>query len=154
MKRLSSMYMLLVSLGFVFLAPIASAANDYTVVCNSDGNMKTNYIESHNVGSGQRDRVRIRLEFQFKKAPTAAGVRQPAPGECAWVDRPFNTKEASRLTLYSDYKRGDFTVSFQGNRLAEINSSNPTVLKLITALRKPGIFYLRVGLGKITRFGP
>ncbi len=68
----------LITLGFA--ADRAEAQQSYLMTCRGGGDMLAI--------AGQRvSNPHVFVEITYKRAAQGAGVRAPAPGECAWIDR-------------------------------------------------------------------
>ncbi|MDH3667033.1 MAG: hypothetical protein OEN23_08905 [Paracoccaceae bacterium] len=73
------------------LAPLAAPAQTlYPMTCGVGGGMRM-------ILSPNGDKTTIQL--RFRKARQAARVVRPAPGECAWWDRPLNAREPTLMAI-------------------------------------------------------
>ena len=86
MKRIGRLWLLLAAIYWV--SSVAQPPS-YPLVCRGGGSMVLAY------GTGGTGQV------SFERAPRGAGAASPAPGQCAWLDRPLNSKEPLRL-VYLD----------------------------------------------------
>lgn len=78
-------------LGLLVLPPMTAPAQTlYPMTCSVGGGMRM--ILSPN---GEKTKIQLR----FRKARQAASVTRPAPGECAWWDRPLNANEPTLMAI-------------------------------------------------------
>ncbi|KAA3629589.1 MAG: hypothetical protein DWQ09_04950 [Proteobacteria bacterium] len=152
MKRMAFMMVLVTGLVFPPGASKAIAAESYPLVCRGGGAMTTSYT----IWRGGEQAFRIR----FAKARQGAGARQPAPGECAWVDRPLNNNEPAYLEFYTERGFRGIDLEMQGSNLVAKSYGHEVVRYLSQAIGKQQLFYVRAfnERGKnrlrITRTGP
>lgn len=71
--------------------PANAAPQSYPMVCRAGGNM---YVQT-----ALRTDDKLVLEVSFTRAPVSANTRMPAPGTCAWPDRPLRSSEPTKLRL-------------------------------------------------------
>lgn len=153
-----SALLLACAVGFLAGNPSLAAANEsYPMVCRGGGAMKAMY------GRGS-DRTVFSIEFS--RAPQGANARQPAAGECAWLDRALTPDEAlelryehrdDRITNLS-IREGSITVSrLEGSNAGRdleylidgVYAGKVFNLQARKAKTPWGTYYL-----KITRVGP
>jgi hypothetical protein len=133
-------------------SPAAGAPKSYPMVCKGGGGMKAEF--SH-VKSGSFHSSSLLITI--KKSPSAASDSEPAPGHCAWVDRPLRAEEPSRLA-YSPGSGQDFGFSFEGDRWRPGRTEDERLEYLLRAILRPEKFYVRChrenGWFKVDAVGP
>lgn len=148
---------LVVLFGLSFVSR-AFAAQDYLLVCNPAGKMT---FGGYHDGSTRT----LNVGFNFRGAATGSSVKQPGPGECAWVDRGWKAGEPQSVTYYGD-DIGGLELYFEGNlKLANFSPSGRSkasreIRYIFEHLRDGTIFYVhavydtRLKTLRITRVGP
>jgi hypothetical protein len=128
-------------------------AKSYPMVCKGGGEMVANF--SHVKARGGFHSTS--LEIKFKKSPAAASVREPAPGHCAWVDRPLSGEEPTSLA-YSPGSGQDFFFELKKDGWRLDKSEDAGLEQLLEALRGGEKFYVRChregGYLKVDSIGP
>ena len=111
---------------------------------------------SYTVWRGREQLFHIR----FAKARQGAGAHQPAPGECAWVDRPLNSNEPAQLAFYTERGFRGMSMEMQGSNLVAKSYGHDVVRYLAQAIGSQQLFYVRAfnergrNRLRITRTGP
>lgn len=81
-------------LALAFFCAPAQAQTSYTLACRGGGNMTLSVA-----GAGAIEgRPQSILGIDFARAPQSAAT-PVAAGQCAWLDRPLNSAEPTRLVL-------------------------------------------------------
>jgi hypothetical protein len=128
-------------------------AKSYPMVCKGGGEMVANF--SHVKARGGFHSTSLAIEF--KKSPAAASVREPAPGQCAWVDRPLSGEEPTSLA-YSPGSGQDFFFELRKDGWRLEKSEDAGLEQLLKALRNGEKFYVRChregGFLKVDSIGP
>lgn len=135
------------------LLPLAAGGpKSYSMVCKGGGDIKAEF--SH-VKRGSFHGSS--LSITFKKSGSAASSAEPAPGHCAWVDRPLRAEEPSRL-VYAPGPGQDFGFIFEGNRWRPGVTEDESLEQLLKAILRPEKFFVRChrenGWFKIDGVGP
>jgi len=131
----------------------ASAEQDYPMVCKGGGNMNLQIaIEEKSI------------QINFAKSPQPSSRQEPAPGTCAWVDRPLSPQEPTHMTFafekrpeYMDIRQQNITMSLAAGNIADGN-----LRYLVDGVYNGKVFYVRCyqheshGMRwfKISRIGP
>jgi hypothetical protein len=144
--RIITIMLCLAFLGCIWIAN-AAAETLYTMVCKGGGNMQGNFWQAKRADEPYVTHV---LTITFTAAPQAGSRQEPAPGTCAWVDRPLNAQEQQDMRLAyrlvpSDLYLHSFNVR---QRVYEIpldanNISNEQFRYLLDALYNGKLFYVR-----------
>ena len=114
----------------------------YPMTCQTGGNMRL-----HLSPNFRQDEMR--LEIHFRKAPRAARDVRPAPGECAWWDRPVNHLEPEiiwvrlRTPIWSRFPATGAGVASTG--IVSGYPQSALASEFLDILRRPGCFVLQVG---------
>jgi len=129
----------------------AAGPQSYPMVCRGGGGMRVEWYGARAV-TGRSTTPQVAL--QFAHAAAAASERQPGPGQCAWLDRPLNAKEASRMVIDGE------AVYFQlqaGGR-ADVSFIPSEVNQVVRAALGGSVFYVHArtdgGVLAVTRVGP
>ena len=138
----------LITLGFA--ADRAEAQQSYLMTCRGGGDMLAI--------AGQRvSNPHVFVEITYKRAAQGAGVRAPAPGECAWIDRGVNGDEPNKI-LFKDMGVAWTQTACQNGRCWTRTPSRPAT-DLMNAVMNGQPFQLhvyndRAGNMVVTRVGP
>lgn len=98
----------------------------YRMECRGGGQMSANYYPRGG---------HVLLQINLRKAPFAARARAPAPGECAWVDRPIGQKEPFWLEWrFSRSEHGIDRIMFGSDKGVRGLSLQPNTTKYVSAL--------------------
>ena len=152
MKRITFMFILVSGLVYQLGSSTAIAAESYPLVCRGGGAMTASYT----IWRGGEQAFRIR----FAKARQGAGAHQPAPGECAWVDRPLNNNEPANLEFYTERGFTGIDLEMRGGNLVAKSYGHAVVRYLAEAIGSQQLFYVRAfnergrNRLRITRTGP
>ena len=90
-KKNSLLLMTVCLIMFMISTNSYSKQKSYSMVCKAGGSMLLSLVD---VLIGGRD---TKLTIRFKHASQAGTTREPAPGECAWMDRPLSANEPKLL---------------------------------------------------------
>ncbi len=154
MKQIKRIIMPGLAILIVMLSATPIAANakspSYVLECRGGGRM---FATIFNVGN-----IEV---LGFRSARTAAGVRPPNAGECAWLDRPMSKNEPLRL-FYSQRKLPFFHTSVYANRTQFRWRRDHPMTTVLKAIQGKKIFFVhvrkkRIGkrwMLKIERVGP
>jgi hypothetical protein len=123
-------------LAFLVVQPLA--AKSYPMVCKGGGEMVVRF--SHVKDSGGFHSTSVAIEF--KKSRAAASGSEPAPGHCAWVDRPISAEEPSMLA-YAPGAGKDFYFDFKADSWQLTKTEDAGLEQILNALRRGGKFYVR-----------
>jgi hypothetical protein len=141
MKEVKMKTKIIIKLCIMFLVCIwiadASAEQDYPMVCKGGGNMWGEFsLYWGNI-----------IVIYFDKSPQAASQQEPAPGTCAWLDRPISPQEPAKLVpsgRCSDTPKSvtlryqNITIPLDVNRCPD-----PTLRYLMDAVYNGKLFYVR-----------
>ena len=106
---------------------IALAEQSFPLTCRGGGDLKFFFNQD-------RDDIVI----QFKKGVTGVGTGGTlSPGECSWIDRGFRPDEPFHI-LHKGVR--GFGISWIGNQVKEITSTNAPYLKDLRDSNKTFIF--------------
>ena len=138
----------------------AAGPKSYKLMCRGGGIMDAR-------ASAPRGRATSnRFTITFEKSRAAALSRQPEAGQCAWMDRPLNRREPTKLRYIFNGAAtvNSWVVSYQNQVNSRGISSEVRVLSreaeyLINKVRYGEIFYVHVyntnrGHMRITKVGP
>ena len=120
------------------LATPSFGATSYPMVCKGGGEMVAKF--SHVKSRG--DFHSTSLLISFKKSTAAASESEPAPGHCAWVDRPISVEEPSSLA-YAPGSGQDFHFEFKGDSWGLTRTEDAGLEQILNAMRRGGKFYIR-----------
>jgi hypothetical protein len=125
------MMLFIVFTGCIWITDV-SAEQDYPMVCKGGGNMSLTISDEG-----------PKLTISFAKSPQAGSRQEPAPGTCAWVDRPINPQEPDKM--YFDFgKRPKFIDIRQQNITISLNNIEDTNLRyLVDGVYNGKLFYVR-----------
>lgn len=110
----------------------------YCLVCKGGRQMVVKWTRKGNIEY---------IYIFFQKAPYSATQRQPASGQCAWVDRPLKPDEPNRLGL-GGIKIGLCELSIKMNKVIIKKICDENLRYLIDAVNNGKLFYVhcyRVG---------
>ena len=142
------------ALALLTLAGIGGAANEaaaapgtFVLQCRGGAGMT---FDVRTVGS------KVRLEIQFAHAPQGASATPPGAGQCAWLDRPLNGAEPTRLHISQS---GEVQVACSADGRCNIGRVPVDIRAVIDTIRKGGTFLVHVynngsGYLEITKVGP
>jgi hypothetical protein len=114
------------------------AATSYPMVCKGGGEMEASF--SHVKSRG--DFHSTSLLITFKKSRAAASVTEPAPGHCAWIDRPISAEEPFSLA-YSPGSAQDFHFKFRPESWSLTETEDAGLEQIMHALRRGEKFYIK-----------
>lgn len=124
----------------------------YTLVCKGGTGMRAHFKDS----SGN-----WYLEFTFGRAPAAASVNQPGEGQAAWVDRPLDPGEPTKMIFDIGSTRAWLEIASSFTRIEGwYGDKRRDVEYLINALKRSELFYVQARLNPrgsafiIDRVGP
>ena len=130
-----------------------AAPKSYPMVCKGGGDMEARF--SHVKASGGFHSTS--LAITFKKSRAAASTSEPAPGHCAWLDRPIAGDEPSSLA-YAPGASQDFSFTFKGERWTLGDTEDDGLEYILTKMRRGELFYVRchreVGFLRVDQVGP
>jgi hypothetical protein len=130
--RIVPIMLCIVFIGFIWIAD-ASADQDYQMVCKGGGNMWLNLNFDAKF-----------LNIEFAKSPQA-GSQEPAPGTCAWLDRPINQQEPDYMT----FRFGTLPRAIQIRQqnitilINDANIQDSNLRYLVDAVYNGKLFYVR-----------
>ncbi len=124
-----------------------AAPSTYVLSCRGGGAMT---FDVRSVGT------KVRLEVRFAKATTAATGTPPGAGQCAWLDRPLNGAEPTRLHIS---QTGEVQVACNSRGQCGVSVVPKDIRAIIDTIRNGGTFVLHVynngtGYLEITKVGP
>ena len=122
----------------VLLTTTSIAATSYPMVCKGGGEMEAKF--SHVKSRG--DFHSTSLLITFKKSRTAASGTEPAPGHCAWIDRPISAEEPSSLA-YGPGSGQDFYFEFKTDSWSLTRTEDAGLEQIMNAMRRGEKFYIR-----------
>jgi hypothetical protein len=144
------------TLCLVFLASVGAslaAPKSYPMVCKGGGDMEASF--SHVKAKGGFHGSSLAIKFQ--KSRTAASSSEPAPGHCAWLDRPISREEPSSLA-YAPGAAQDFSFTFKGEIWKLTDTEDEGLKHILTKMRRGELFYLRChregGFLRVDHVGP
>jgi hypothetical protein len=123
-------------LGCIWIADsFAEPPPSYQMVCKGGGNMSGSFVTYDTK----------KIVINFAKSPQAGSRQEPAPGTCAWVDRPLNPQEPSTLVFV--YEKTAMMVDFRYQnmtlRLDPAFTPDGNLRYLWDAVYNGKIFYFR-----------
>jgi hypothetical protein len=140
----------------VFLAVIhasLAAPKSYPLVCKGGGEMEASF--SHVKAKGGFHGTSLAIKFQKSRA--AASSSEPAPGQCAWLDRPISAEEPSSLA-YAPGAGQDFSFTLKGDKWTLADTEDEGLKHILNKMRRGDLFYLRChregGFLKVDHVGP
>ena len=146
--------LLTVCLVFVTGVQISLAAQkSYPMVCRGGGDMEARFSHVKSRGGFHN----TSLSVTFKKSPAAASSTEPAPGHCAWLDRPITGEEPSSFA-YSPGSSMDFSFVFDADGWTLRDTEDEGLKHILDKMRRGEVFYLRChregGYLRVDRVGP
>jgi hypothetical protein len=106
MKRMIVLVTFCVVMQCVWISgAVGQTKTSYLMVCKGGGDMVA-WIEQNYISSD----VRVVVYVTFRASPQAASRQEPAPGTCAWVDRPLSAIEQRDLSLAYQWQGEDVPV--------------------------------------------
>ncbi len=141
MKRLALLLWLV-----LMLTPLrsmrAQQPESYPMICHGGGKMTLAILPGLHTDSGD---FICSYYFEFAKSPYAGSQRQPAPGECAWLDRPIGGDEPSVLIWMKPQLKGpnsDNVCTVITANKVDVATTAKEVNELIDAVKNGKIFYV------------
>lgn len=143
--------------GFVVLMASAFGSDVYA---------GTSYPLVCNPGGGMRFRIETKPDFSkisimFRGASTGASTKQPAPGECAWLDRGWRAGEPQEIYYIArgfDVVGLHFDANFNLTSWTMLYDSTKPIIYLLDNMKRKTIFHAHAQQDrstlKITRTGP
>jgi hypothetical protein len=154
--RIITIMLSIMFIGCIWIIDASAEQPSYVMVCKGGGNMRAELHTSEIVGSAQW------ITIIFEKSPQPASRQEPAPGTCAWVDRPLSPQESSQAEFYFRKLPRTFTIR-QQNITISIDGRNfedQNLKYLVDAIYNGKLFYVRCynirggNLIHITSIGP
>jgi len=155
-SRIVSIMLFVVCMGCTWISG-AIAQTGYVMVCKGGGDMVGTIRQDYNHGAvNLPDFVDTRFTIVFKASPQAASRQEPAPGTCAWVDRPLSSQEQQHMYLsYWRHKAlGVSLINVRHQRydipLDASTISDPSFRYLFDAVYNGKLFYVRCSYSQST----
>ena len=149
-RKIGTIILCIVCMGCLLIADASAEPPSYPMVCKGGGNM----------GAELRTSAKF-IAITFEKSPQAASRQEPAPGTCAWVDRPLSPQEPVMLGLAFQKPPDNFIIRKENiTVLFDDQSFQDRNLKyLVDAIYNGRLFYVRCyndanHICRITQIGP
>jgi hypothetical protein len=146
-RRILPIMLCIMFISSIWIANAYADPPSYPIICKGGGNM---------TGLFNTDAKDIVINFE--KSPQAGSRQEPAPGTCAWVDRPINAQEASPLKYTYENTGMSFDFRYK-NMTLNLGSRDNALKYLWDAVYNGKVFYVRCyknnyGYLTITHVGP
>ena len=120
------------------LTTTSIAVTSYPMVCKGGGEMEAAF--SHVKSRGGLHSTSLLVTF--RKSRAAASVTEPAPGHCAWIDRPISVEKPSSFA-YGPGSGQDFYFKFTTESWSLTETEDVGLEQIMNAMRRGEKFYIR-----------
>jgi hypothetical protein len=152
LRYTSRLILVLLLLGASIPDALAKNPPSYVLMCRGGGDMTISFFQPEDANA---------LGINFIRAPSAASVSPPGPGQCAWLDRPLSAEEPTSIYWKSaKFHSVQIDINARKQLIAYYTNSNvtATLSYLVDSATGGQVFQVHVfnkaGKLHVTRVGP